>query len=181
MQNPSKLTRTLLVLAIVLVSTLISGRPLRVVRAAESSGTLDASFGTGGKVTTDFAGLDDSAISVAVEPNGKIVVAGDTFTGTDSDFALARYNRDGTLDTSFGTGGKLTTDFAGSDDFAASVAVEPNGKIVVAGVIFTGAGPDFALARYNRDGTLDASGPFEKFFYMVVVIAARYVELRRNQ
>jgi uncharacterized delta-60 repeat protein len=120
-------------------------------------GTLDTSFGTGGKVTTDFAGLDDRAYSVAVQPNGKIVAAGFAGTGTGDDFALAHYNRDGTLDASFGTGGKVTTDFADSDDYAASVAVQPNGKIVAAGNTFTSAGNDFALARYNRDGALDAS------------------------
>jgi uncharacterized delta-60 repeat protein len=144
-------------LAIVLTAILISGRPLRLVRATESSDTLDASFGTGGKVTTDFAGLDDGANSVAVQLNGKIVAAGDASTGDGSDFALARYNRDGTLDASFGTGGKVTTDFADSDDFATSVTILLTGKIVAAGSAFTGAVSDFALARYNGDGTLDAS------------------------
>jgi hypothetical protein len=91
-QNPSKLTRLLLVLAIVLTAILISGRPLRLVRATESSDTLDASFGTGGKVTTGFAGFESVANSIAVQLNGKIVAAGYSgFGSTGSDFALARY------------------------------------------------------------------------------------------
>jgi uncharacterized delta-60 repeat protein len=123
-------------------------------------GTLDASFGTGGTVTTDFAGersRQDRAFSVAVQPDGKIIAAGQA-TIRSFDFALARYNRDGTLDASFGTGGTVTTSFGnGSFDFARSVALQPNGKIVAAGQVLFIGGFDFALARYSRDGTLDAS------------------------
>src|SRR5262249_16918274 len=90
----------LLALGIVLASTVISARPLPDVTAAESSGALDASFGTAGKVTTDFGGSGGFARSVAVQPNGKIVAAGGTF--------LTRYKRDGTLDATFGTGGIVT-------------------------------------------------------------------------
>jgi len=113
-----------------------------------SDGALDTSFGSGGKVTTDFGG-SDAGYSVALQPDGKIVVAG--YAGLD--FALARYNSDGALDTSFGTGGKVTTDFSGGRDVGYSVALQPDGKIVVAGY----AGVDFALARYNSDGALDTS------------------------
>jgi len=120
-----------------------------------SNGTLDAGFGTGGRVVTDFGGSDDGAEAVALQQDGKIVAAG---FARGVDFALARYNGDGTLDTSFGTGGRVITDFAGFSDTAYAVAVQPDGKIVAsgsAGIINTGF--DFALARYNRDGTLDAS------------------------
>ncbi|MCI0337841.1 MAG: hypothetical protein L0226_09705 [Acidobacteria bacterium] len=88
MQNLPKNTQALLALACVFASILISGQTLPVVKAAESSGTLDASFGTGGKVTTDFAGSSDGAFSVAVQPDGKIVAAG---LAGGTDFALARY------------------------------------------------------------------------------------------
>ena len=73
------------------------------------------------------------------------------------DFGIARYNPDGTLNTSFGTGGIVTTDIRGDADQAEAVAVQPDGKIVVAGLAATIAGriTDFALARYNPDGTLD--------------------------
>ncbi|HKQ78922.1 MAG TPA: SBBP repeat-containing protein [Blastocatellia bacterium] len=120
-----------------------------------SDGTLDVSFGVGGKITTDFAGSNDAdlAFSVAVQQDGRIVVAG----RAGNDFGLARYNSDGALDTSFGVGGKVTTDFAGSADEAHSVALQQNGKIVVVGVASTNTGKDFALARYNSDGAFDAS------------------------
>src|SRR5215472_6510769 len=125
-----------------------------------SNGALDASFGTGGRVTTDFASPNDQAESVAVQPDGKIVVAGAAgrFTNRGFDFALARYNSNGTLDTTFGTGGKVTTDFAGSNDVPSepsAIALQGDGKIVVVGQ--TGDVYDFALARYNSNGTLDTS------------------------
>ena len=149
MQNLSKHTQALLALAIVLASALISGQTLRVVRAAESSGMLDASFGTGGKVTTDFAGAHDVAFAVAVQPNGEIVAAGVASISGNSNFALARYNSDGTLDASFGIGGKVTTDFEGFNDTAFAVAVRPNGEIVAAGSALISGSVDFALARYE--------------------------------
>src|SRR5215472_13365072 len=128
-----------------------------------SNGTLDASFGTGGKVTTAFFVSSPSfsaaqAFSVAVQPDGRIVAAGNAAVGGAFDFALARYNSNGTLDTSFGTNGKVTTDFAGVDDVPSEpsgVALQGDGKIVVVGQ--TGDVYDFALARYNGNGTLDTS------------------------
>jgi uncharacterized delta-60 repeat protein len=122
-------------------------------------GTLDASFGTGGLVTTSFGEAGNVAFAVAVQADGKLVAAGvvDTTSGTESDFALARYNADGTLDPSFGTGGLVTTDFAATNDQAAALAVQADGKLVAAGFTDVFAGSDFALARYNPDGALDPS------------------------
>ncbi len=117
--------------------------------AVAGPGALDPSFGTGGQVTTDFGGFD-SAQAVAVQSDGKIVAAGSSGGG---DFALARYNADGTLDSTFGSGGKLTTDFGGFDA-ASALAIQHDGRIVVTGR--TGSG-DFALARYNGDGSLDST------------------------
>ncbi|MEQ4720651.1 hypothetical protein [Nonomuraea sp. B19D2] len=116
--------------------------------ALAAPGDLDPSFGSGGKVTTDFGGGDDVPTGMVVQPDGKIVVVG----RTNSLFALARYNSDGSLDSGFGVGGKVTTDFGG-DDEANAVALQADGKIVVAGD--GGLTGDFALARYNTDGTLD--------------------------
>ncbi len=133
----------------------------------DTDGTLDASFGTNGKVTRDFGGLTDRASAVAVQADGKIVVAGFTTPAGScgsgcEDFALARYDVDGTLDPSFGTGGTVTTDFEGLGDQGRALVLQPDGKVVVAGFTTPAGGcgggcEDFALARYHTDGTLDAS------------------------
>lgn len=88
MQKLSKLMQALLAASSALALMLISSWPLPVVKTAESNGTLDTSFGVSGKVTTDFTGFGDSALSVAVQSDGKIVAAGGA---NFADFALARY------------------------------------------------------------------------------------------
>ena len=118
-------------------------------------GDLDPSFGTGGKVTTDFGPASDRAFAVAIQTDGKIVAAGDSGSG---DFALVRYNTDGSLDLSFGSGGKVTTDFGGFGDSAFALAVQSDGKIIAAGAGAPGGlCCQFALARYQTDGSLDTS------------------------
>jgi uncharacterized delta-60 repeat protein len=120
---------------------------------------LDASFGGDGKVTTEFGG-DDTAM--ALQSDGKIVMVG----GSITDFVLARYNADGSLDAGFGSGGLVTTSLMTgvAEEVARAVAIQPDGKIVVAGYtgVFRPGRPagnrfDFALARYNSDGSLDGS------------------------
>jgi uncharacterized delta-60 repeat protein len=125
----------------------------------DTSGSLDTSFGNGGKVTTDFGSFDNVATGVAVQSDGKIVVAGysDQGTTTGYDFALARYDANGSPDTSFGTGGKVTTDFGSLSDQANGVAIQSDGKVVVAGHSYLSNRPVFALARYNGNGSLDSS------------------------
>ena len=127
-----------------------------------SDGSLDTSFGAAGKQITDFSGFPDMANGMVIQPNGKIVVAGSSQSRevTESaDFALVRYNPNGGLDSTFGAGGKVTTDFSGLSDLATAVALQPDGKIVAAGQSVSGtiAGSDGALARYNQDGSLDSS------------------------
>src|SRR5262245_33812191 len=138
----------LLALAVVLAPALIYG---------QTGGTLDASFGTGGRVTTTIGGNFDFARGVVVQPDGKIVAAGVAMGDLGSDFGLTRYNSDGTLDTSFGINGIATTDFGGNFEGAWSVALQEDGKIVAAGLTTLSGINQFALARYNSDGTLDAS------------------------
>jgi uncharacterized delta-60 repeat protein len=120
-----------------------------------SNGTLDTTFGGGGLVTIDFVGF--FAYAVALQPDGKIVVAGhaQVFFG-DQDFALARYNSNGTLDTTF-SGGQVATDFGQTQDRATGIALQPDGKIVAAGFAESPLHRGFALARYNSNGTLDAT------------------------
>jgi uncharacterized delta-60 repeat protein len=123
-------------------------------------GTPDQGFGSAGKQTTDFFGNYDQADSVAIQPDGKVVLAGYAQRGNDrstADFALARYNPDGSLDQTFGSGGKQSTDFFGDQDQAAALAIQPDGKIVEAGFAQNRSAADFALARYSPDGTLDQS------------------------
>ena len=106
---------------------------------------------------TDFGGVD-RAFAVAIQPNDdKIVVAGTTNGGGGGyNFALTRYNPNGTLDTSFSFDGKVATDFAGGEDAANEVAIQADGKIVAAGYATVGSATELALVRYNADGTLDA-------------------------
>jgi uncharacterized delta-60 repeat protein len=120
------------------------------------SGLPDPSFAGDGEVTTDFGG-SDQARSVAIQPDGKILVGGTSNVGGEFQFALARYTRSGALDRSFGTGGKVLTDF-GVQANLAGVAIQKDGKIVAAGQVQSaGTGPDIALARYTKKGSLDRS------------------------
>jgi uncharacterized delta-60 repeat protein len=125
-----------------------------------ANGTLDPGFGTGGRVILDFAGLGlgDEIRALAVRPGGRIVAAGmAVLDGFASDFALARFRSDGTLDPGFGTGGKVTTDFGGNSDQLHGLAVQADGKLVAAGSVTTAeGGENFGVARYHPDGTLDA-------------------------
>jgi uncharacterized delta-60 repeat protein len=118
-------------------------------------GTLDAGFGTGGTVTTDFAGAADGANAVVADASGRVTAAGYAVVGQNLAFGLARYNRDGTLDERFGTGGRATTDFGAGYDQANALVAQADGKLVAAGVSSATGESAFGLARYNRDGTLD--------------------------
>jgi uncharacterized delta-60 repeat protein len=120
-------------------------------------GDLDPTFGSGGKVTTDFGG-SEIGWAVAVQSDMRVLVAGGRSASEADDFVLSRYTARGALDPSFDGDGKVETDFGGFD-WASDVAVQPDGKIVAAGRSFLGEeeadGADFAVARYNRDGSLD--------------------------
>lgn len=121
-----------------------------------ADGSLDASFDIDGKLTTNLSGnLDDFGEAVAVQSDGKILVAGQVgnFNSANGDFALVRYNADGSLDTTFGSSGQVTTDLGSGYDRATAIKLQPDGKIVVGGVSNT----EFALARYNSDGSLDST------------------------
>jgi uncharacterized delta-60 repeat protein len=122
-----------------------------------ADGGLDPTFDGDGKVVTDF-GSYDSADGVAIQADGRIVAVGGGFDYPDSNFEVARYNVDGSLDSSFDGDGRALTDFGGSD-VASSVAIQADGRIVAAG--WTIGPPNFfydtTLARYNPDGSLDPS------------------------
>ncbi len=121
------------------------------------TGRLDTSFGGDGRVRTDFGGYD-FARGVAIDSQDRIVTVGVTISEHgESDVAVARYNPDGSLDASFGSGGKVTTDTGGQDG-ANAVTIDPQGRILAAGWADAGAGlQTFGLFRYLADGDLDPS------------------------
>jgi len=126
-----------------------------------TDGSLDTSFSGNGKQATDFFGVGfDSAAAVALQGDGGIVAVGQAHLGGGTDFGLARYDTDGSLDPGFSGDGKQTTGFGGIGDRANGVAIQDDGKIVAvghAGGDGSDAPGDFALARYNPDGSLDHS------------------------
>jgi len=120
-----------------------------------SNGALDTSFDIDGKVTTSVGTANDIIRAVAIQDDGKIVVAGYSYTNPSFsyDFVVARYNINGILDNTFGTGGILTTAIIkNTNDYAESIAIQTDGKILVGGYGFDG---HLLLARYNANGTLD--------------------------
>lgn len=125
----------------------------------EADGSLDTSFNTTGKVLSDVGSNSEDVVSHAqIQSDGKIVVVGYSDANGSNDFVVARYNTDGSLDTSFNSVGMVITDIGtGSTDYAFGVAVQTDGKIVVAGSSDAGGSVDFAVIRYNADGSLDTS------------------------
>jgi len=133
---------------------------LAVISSQAAPGELDITFGVNGKVTTSI-GTNFRALAnaVAFQADGKIVAAGYSLIGTDpntsnNDFAVVRYNADGSLDTTFGSGGIVTTPIGIGNDTAFSAAIQSDGKIVVVG---TTSDPNtstsaFAIVRYNTNG-----------------------------
>ncbi len=133
----------------------VSNRDFASVRY-QSNGTLDPTFGTNGIVSTPIALGGDEAQSVVIQNDGKILVAGFSFNFSTRVFALIRYNSNGTLDNSFDSDGIATTSISNNDDAGYSVALQSDGKIVVAGYTH-GATYDFASVRYNSNGSLDTT------------------------
>jgi uncharacterized delta-60 repeat protein len=126
-------------------------------RTLLNAGTLDPTFGTGGKVLTDFTGsLDSSGQVVLLQTDGKVVVAGSAANGAGSDIALARYKTDGSLDVSFGAGGKVLTPVGSHFSGTGGAALLSDGTILVAGSATTPHN-SFVLAHYSSDGKLDPS------------------------
>ena len=123
-----------------------------------TGGVLDPTFGSGGVVLSTFTNYNDVAQAITVQPDGKIVIAGITRTAnskTGNDFLVARYNTDGSLDTSFGSGGYTATDFAGNNDYATALALQPQSdgtdKILVAGYTLTSSGSDLWRCPVQRE------------------------------
>ena len=144
-------------LVVALLLQIIAAQTLRA-----TDGDLDPTFGNGGTVTSDFRHSTDIAYAVARQADGKFVLAGTSYTNNDfsgEDFALLRYNTDGTVDGTFGVNGRVTTDFPGLSAVISAIVIQTDGKILVAGgtfPLFVFAG-NFTLARYNPNGSLDTT------------------------
>ncbi|MEZ5033337.1 MAG: hypothetical protein R2787_18265 [Saprospiraceae bacterium] len=122
-----------------------------------ANGTPDPAFGTNGSVRTSFGTIKDEAYAVAVQADGKVIAGGSTETGNNNnDFALLRYTTAGILDASFGNAGKVVTAIGSQSDEIYSIAIQPDGKILVAGNTKDN-GDYFVMARYLTNGTLDPS------------------------
>ncbi|MBI5540537.1 MAG: hypothetical protein HY951_10800 [Bacteroidia bacterium] len=124
---------------------------------SQKDGKLDKKFGKKGITITDINCDNDYTKSIAIQEDGKIVLAGFTDNGVNEDFAVCRFNLDGSIDTSFGNKGKIITPIGGDYDIANSVKIQSTGKIIVAGYIGNEVKEDFTLVRYNNDGILDSS------------------------
>ena len=149
---------------LIAVFGLVGAVILTGARSARAGGShLDYSFIPNGKVITDFGG-GDGATAVAIQSDGKIVVAG-TSSINGGDFAVARYNANGLLDTSFNGDGKVTTDFFGNNDGANAVVIQSDGKIVAVGVAYAEGRLNFGVVRYNTNGSLDTTFSGNGKFY----------------
>ncbi len=128
-----------------------------------NNGVLDESFGNNGVIITDFGKHGDQLFAIATQTDGKIIGAGVTgtdFTGVNENMAIVRYNLKGTLDSSFGTDGKVTIVFNATNSQANSLILEPDGKILIGGGTggeAEGTSVDFALVRLLSDGSLDSA------------------------
>ncbi len=121
------------------------------------NGALDNTFGTKGIVVTHVGTFINEAQSVVIQSDGKIIAAGYAVTGGSYNFCLIRYNVNGDLDNTFGKNGVVTNPVSSSDDFAQSVVLQSDGKIVVGGNSRINFKDDFSLARYNLNGDFDST------------------------
>ncbi len=176
---------------VIVGSTLPSGqsagfRDFAVARL-NSNGSLDNTFGSSGQVITGFGAFDeDIASAVVLQPDGKILAAG----RSGNVFAITRYNANGILDTTFGTGGKVTTDFP--ENVSAGISdlfLQTDGKILVIGSTVSGSGStegqrQIALVRYNPDGSLDTSfgnnGKFKIVFGIITYLNGAAMQSNGN-
>lgn len=128
---------------------------LAALARLNSNGSLDSAFGANGVSFTDIGPGPDPANCIAIQPDGKIVTAGSSSDGSKDAFALVRYNSNGSLDTTFDSDGKVVSAIGSGRAWVRSIAVQSDGKILVAGGSGDGPTREFALARYNANGSLD--------------------------
>src|SRR5262249_26387030 len=122
-----------------------------------SDGIIDSTFGISGIVKTIVGGVNDELTSLSIQSDGKIIGAGYAKIGSYYKFALVRYQLNGSLDSTFGINGIVTSSAFAYDDYATSAAIQSDGKIVVAGFSFKPFESYFSVLRLQQDGTLDSS------------------------
>ena len=147
MQNSSGNRFVFAILAIALGLSPLSGQLVNNI--------VDKTFDSDGHVNTSIGSQLDQGESVAIQSDGKIVVAGYSYNGSNNDVAIARYNTDGSLDTDFDNDGKFTFMVGSSDDEGMALAILSDGKMIVAGNYYNGTSDDFFVARLNANGGLD--------------------------
>lgn len=121
------------------------------------SGALDTGFGQNGFVVDSFSSDYDAAERVIVQPDGKIIIMGDTGMGSVQKMAIARYNADGSPDTSFANDGKLVFNVSFPKIFGNDIALQSDGKIILGGYQWNDVTGDFVLVRLLADGSFDSS------------------------
>ena len=122
-----------------------------------ANGSLDTTWNGTGTVITPIGSGGDAARSITLQPDGKVLLAGNCFNGTNFDFCAARYLANGTLDSTWNSTGKVITFIGGGDDIANSMTLQPDGKVLLGGYCSNGTNNDFCAARYLASGTLDTT------------------------
>jgi uncharacterized delta-60 repeat protein len=120
-------------------------------------GSLVSTFGVSGLKTIDLSGAYDRSVAMALDKNGKIILAGFSNNGTNYDISVARLNSDGSLDNTFNVDGKKIFAIGTGDDYGVCVSLDANGKIVIGGISYNGSTYDYILVRLNVDGSFDTS------------------------
>ncbi len=131
---------------------------LIVAALPTASGDLDAGFGTGGWVSLPITGSSQIGRAMALQSDGKVIIAGyDNWGTSNENIIMARYRTNGVLDTTFGAGGVVTMSLSAANDTAYAVDVQSDGKIVVAGLATAGGTGVPAIVRFNPDGSPDTT------------------------
>lgn len=135
----------------------VTGSNVTMAMARYNQFGLDNSFGSGGIISKAIGQGENKFLSLAIQPDTKIVVGGVTPNGNDLDFVVLRYISDGTIDNTFGTAGAVITELGTNvDDYLTQIKLQPDGKILACGTSFNSTN-DFAMVRYNSGGSLDNS------------------------
>ncbi len=137
--------------------SLITGITNFGITRLNSFGLIDTTFGTSGRVSISMGTGTSLAYTSELQTDGKIVVAGTSYNGNDFDYALVRLNIDGSIDTLFDFDGKVITSLSVNDDLPTCIAIQPDGKIIVAGYTTDGSHTGTSMARYLTDGSLDTT------------------------